>query len=207
MPRYIYLIIAVAFGCAPSMSETYWVSPDGNEVVVVTREPESETLYFNNDTSQLCYKYRIPGIWHARGEDGVLVSEDGLAGIALYSPEDLSEASGPEAITRASDAVVNAYEISFGTPLATKELIPFPSSRPGTMKLTVSLYGPVQGMPPRLTAHKVFVEIAPGWVAQISLAGKMDPDPMYRNVIDSLATTSEQRCYWPSIRRQFPNVR
>lgn len=186
----------------------YWVSPDRKEVVVIVGGQRPETFYFNNDSGRLCHRYKISGVWSPTGQKGLLQSMDGRqrAGVALYSPKDLSGENGPAAITRASNLLAAGYEATFGR-IEAKRLAAFQSSRPGSMKWTSISHVDVGGRRERVEAEKVLVEIVPGWVAQISASGTSNDVQLFRDIIDTLSATSAIECYWPLIRRQFPYVR
>ena len=186
----------------------HWVRPDGREVIVVLGSKDIRTHYFGNDSSRLCFRFSVPGAWQPTGELGLLESGDDKqrVGVAVYSPEDLSGATGPAAIARTSELLVRGSE-QLGTPLEERELTAFDSSRPGAMKWRASLRPVIGGEPLRAVMEKVLLEIVPGWVAQISASGTSDDSQLFRDVIQSLEMTRGSECYWPLIRRQFPYIR
>jgi len=130
-----------------------------------------------------------------------------MVGVLLYSPEDLKDFEGSDPVARAAKLITKVYEQSAGQPLADTTLVPFESTRPGVKRSTTSWRATIRERPVLMKASKVLVEIAPGWVAQITVQGTLDDDGLTRRVLETLSTTSEPECYWQFIRQHFPEMR
>ena len=189
-----------------SVHMQYWLSPDRTELLVFFPQKE-EAYYFNNNESRLCYTYKIPGKWQPGAESALLLSDDEktIAGALLYSAEELKDFEGADLVTRAAKMVTEIYEKNMDVAYARAELVPFQSSRPGTMKWTIAADAEQAGRQVEVSASKIFVEIAPAWVAQITVMP--DDDDLTRSIIATLASTSASECYWPFIRQYLPQVR
>lgn len=139
----------------------------------------------------------------------MLRSEDGRAsaGVLLYSTQDLKDFEGSDLVARAAKLITKVYEQSVGQPLTDATLVPFESIRPGAKRWIASWRATLRGRPVLMEASKVFVEIAPGWVVQITVQGTSDDEGLTRRLLETLSTSSEPECYWPFIRQYFPEMR
>jgi hypothetical protein len=156
------------------------------------------TTFFNYDATRLCYMYEVSGDWRPAGEQGLLRSSDGreLAGVLLWSESDLAHFEGPDLISRAAKRITQEYEKRQGRPLTDVQLIPFESIiRVGAMKWLASWPGEYAGKAALLKASKVLVEIAPAWIAQITVAGTQDDDRLAKKILEALDTSSDPNCY------------
>jgi ankyrin repeat protein len=164
------------------------------------------TFYFNNHPFRLCYAFLVPGKWRL-GKDDLLRSEVGNAeaGVWLYSAQELEGLEGPDLVTRATNFITKVYEKRSGRPLASVQVQPFQSSLPGTVKWSASLgVAEKPGGRFEILAHKVFAEIAPGWVAQITVGGTSDDNGLFQHILETLRTTAQPECYMPFLRQHFP---
>lgn len=183
----------------------YLMRPEYKEVLLVFPE---ETHYFNNDATRLCYAFKIPGRWKLGKEPGLLQSEDGraLAGVLLYSAQELRGFEGPDLITRASKRLTEVYKKNSETTFASTNLEPFKSSRSGTKKWSFVTYFEQAGEQYELRDSKVFAEIVPGWVAQVTASRPSFDESLALTILETLGSSSEPECYWPLIRRYFPDM-
>jgi len=162
----------------------------------------------NNNTSRQCYTYKIPGKWRATSESALLQSEDGRAfvGVLLISAIELKDYEGRDFVTRASHRTAENYEKSVGRPLVNVKLEPFQSLRAGTMKWSASIWNERAEQSQELLVSKIFAEVAPGWVAQLTVNGTSDDDGLSRRILATLGTTSHPYCYWPFIHQYIPGI-
>ena len=97
--------------------DLFWISEDETELVVQSNE-DNATYYFNNDSSRLCYSFRLSGKWkptvkslsllaieEAGSRRNVVIqskpaqtSKGPRAGVWIYSPEELVEYEGDDAV-------------------------------------------------------------------------------------------------------------
>jgi hypothetical protein len=222
-----------------SLARELWTSPDGTEFFSTYRD-KGLGLYLNNNVDRTCYSYIIPGRWLPTNESALLQGEDGeaYAGVILYSEQELKDFEGPDLVTRAARLITKVYEKRIGRPLASvklepfdpsgktkwgdtdwsslldalrKEVTSFESSRPGAMKWTAAAHVERAGQQFELQDSKIFVEITPGWVAQISAGTTASwppfDDELARSILETLSATSDPECYKPFIRKYFPNIR
>lgn len=54
-------------------------------------------------------------------------------------------------------------------------------------------------------AHRVFLTVAPGWLAQLTLATD-GSNVIYQRIAETLGTTSQPACYWPMVRARYPDL-
>lgn len=209
MPMFIFSVLILISGCATGRSDVqgqYWMSPDRTEVLLSFPE-KGEAYYFNNNRSRLCYTYKILGKWQPTAESALLRSADGRAvvGVLLFSAQELDEYVGNDLVTRASNRITKIYEKSVGKPLANVKLEAIP--RVGAMKWSATLTVERGRQRKEMQTSKIFAEIVAGWVAQITVSGTSDDDGLALHILEILGTTSEPECYWPLIRKYFPNIR
>jgi hypothetical protein len=189
---------------APSdITGEYWTSPDRSEVLLFF-PAQGESYYFNNNENRLCYTYKISGKWLPNSEPALLRSTDGSAvvGVVLFSAEELKNYEGNDLVTRASNRITEIYAESAGKFLDNVKLEPI--SKAGAMKWSATLMLKRAGHGTELRISKIFAEIVPGWVAQITANGTFDDDRMALHILEVLGTTSEPECYWPLISKYVP---
>jgi hypothetical protein len=182
-----------------------WISPDRMHVVIVS--PDSGFTYcFNMDASHMCFSYKLPGIWRPSSQPGLLESEDasGRVGIVLFSSEELNQQEGVDAVTQAAHLVMKSHDEMFETKIHSK-LTPFPASRPGAMKWTATFSILYEGDETKIGVEKFFVEIASGWVAQIT-AQPVGSDAVVLAALEELSISSEQEDLWQLVREMCPNL-
>ena len=219
---------------AKPVAREIWTNSDSTEFFTTYRDKELG-LYLNNNANRLCYSYIIPGQWLGTNESALLRAEDGqaTAGVLLYSALDLKDFEGPDLVARAAKLITKVYEKSVGQsipaelePFETqqaettkwidsewrdllgvleKEVTLFQPSRSGAMKWSSSWKMERAGERFEAKASKIFLEIAPGWIAQITV--NPDDDALARSILETLRITSDPQCYWPFIRKHYPNVR
>jgi len=220
MAKVLALVALLTVSCGPAVSARadslieveFEISADRTEVVV-TIPHSQETYYFDNNAMHLCYTYKIPGTWRLTKQRGLMRTEDGraMAGVRLYSEQELEHFEGSDLVARAARLIATIYEKGIGVPLKNVKLEPFQSRRSGTMKWSFVANVKRAGRQYELQDAKIFAEIAPGWVAQITAgtAASSPPfdDGLARQVVETLSSTSESECYWPFIRQHFPSVR
>jgi hypothetical protein len=197
---------AVSTRADDAVEGKFWVSPDRSEVLVSFPE-KSEAFYFNNDKTRLCYSFKVLGKWQPSEESALLLSLDGRsqAGVKLYSAAELKDFDGADLVTRATRLITQDYEKALGRKLTNVKITPFETEKHKGIKWTASWPGPRRGV--EMKASKVFVELASGWVAQITANGTGDDDALTRLILESLNTTSHPEGYWPIIKKNFPFVR
>ena len=159
------------------------VSPDG-------------VYTFYNDPHPFCYVYAIPGAWASASEPGLYRSKQGrgIAGVLFLLAVDLAGVEGASPVERAANAATREYERRLGRHLTGVELAPFESARPGTWRWKAAPV--VEGGTSLEFPAKVFVELGPGAVAQITVEGTADDDALARLIVASLRTTTDPACYW-----------
>jgi len=98
---------------------------------------------------------------------------------------------------RAVYFITGGYEQAFGKPLAgAVSVTPFQSRVTGTLRWTASS---IQDRGRRFPI-KILAEYPRGSVLMLTVMGSPDDERLAREVLDSLATTSEPDCFWPAIR-------
>jgi hypothetical protein len=157
----------------------------------------SGVFVFYNNPRPFCYTYMIPGDWVFAREPNAYRSKDGraVAGVLFMLPKDLEGGEGTTLVERAGNLVTREYGKALGQPLAGVELIPFESTRPGTWRWRAA---PVSQAGRHIVfPAKIFVDLSPDAVAQITVAGTRDNDDLARRIVERLRTTLDPECYWP----------
>lgn len=177
------------------------VSPDSIETLITLREL-GLTIYFGNDVSRLCITYQIPGLWYAGPEPGMVQSADGSTrvGVLTFSEADLAEVEGGDLIERAAASTAKGYGSLDGVKIEKTELKSFKCKRAGVKKWVMKGTVEWKGERRRMDAMKLFCEITPGWVAQVTA----NDEDLARAIIESIGTASAPDCYWPFMRENFP---
>jgi hypothetical protein len=215
LPMLIFPLLIAVSGCAPApaqkkkatapsdVQEEYWTSPDRSEVLLFF-PAQGESYYFSNNENRLCFTYKIYGKWLPPSEPALLRSTDGHAvvGVLLFSAEELKNYKGKDLVTRASNRITEIYVESAGKFLDNVKLEPIPQA--GAMKWSATLTLKRAGRSTELRISKIFAEIVPGWVAEITAIGTFDDGRMALHILEVLGTTSEPECYWPLIRKYVP---
>lgn len=173
----------------------------GNAYVLVMGPAGVFTFY--NNPRPFCYMYIIPGEWVPEGEPGAYRSKDGraFAGVSFWLPGVFEGVDGATLVERARTVVTRGYEKGLGQPLASVELAPFESARPGTWRwrsVPVSQAGRSIVFP-----AKILVDLSPDAVVVITVVGTPDDDDLARRIIESLRTTSDPKCYWPVLEKML----
>jgi hypothetical protein len=215
LPMLIFPLLIAVSGCATVPSDIkgatapsdikgeYWTSPDRSKVLLFF-PAQGESYYFNNNENRLCYTYKILGKWLLNSDPALLRSTDGhsVVGVLLFSAEELKNYEGNDLVTRASNRITEIYAESAGNFLDNVELEPIPKA--GAMKWSATLTLKRAGHSTELQISKIFAEIVPGWVAEITAIGTFDNDRIASHILEVLGTTSEPECYWPLIRKYIP---
>jgi hypothetical protein len=145
----------------------------------------------------------IPGNWVEAREPHAYRSEDGeaFAGLLFLLPKEFEGFEGATLVDRARTFITWQHEKWLGQKLSGVELVRFDSTRPGTWKWKA---------PPVMHGDrlinfptKVFVDLSPDSVVQITVSGTSDNDGLVRRIIETLRTTSAPECYWPLLERLF----
>ena len=203
----------------PISVDRVWLSPDHTELLLQSSE-KNETYYFNNNSDRLCFSFKLPGLWQpSRKSLSLLVIEEPeahidlkvgaseeavvwkgeIGGVWVYSPEELSAHRGVDPVDRASRLIAKIYEEENKAKLTTDKLLPYKSSLPGTKKWKATWSLLIDDQPTQMGAEKIFAEIDPGWVAQISSSN----DEIARDILQSLNTSSASDCYTSFIEENF----
>lgn len=220
------LVTLVAIGPAQGFSPPekdltpadYWVSRDQTEVILAfpTRR---QIWYFNNNSEKLCFTFKVPGDWKPGNTSGLMLSEEyqGIAGVLVLSEQELQYSKGDDLLARAVHFItkINQRAAGMDKPPDSSEVSPFQSSRAGSIKWTANWIAEREGKKIRIEINKVFVEIAPGWVAQITVSATERSSPLLdsgedeiaREILQTLENTSDPGCYWPFIRKFVPPLR
>jgi hypothetical protein len=217
--RWIALLL-VFFACAGQidrqrpqweqlMDEARHHAATGKESVLVLRPLKAEAsnsagvYVFYNNPSPFCYTYMIPGDWVKAREPHAYRSKDGkaFAGLLFLLPKEFKGFEGDTLVERAQTFIAWQHEKSLGQSLSDVELVRFDSTRPGTWKWKAApvMHGD------RLIEFptRVFVDLSPDAVVQITVSGTSDDDGLVRRIIETLRTTSAPECYWPLLERLF----
>lgn len=207
----IMLIIGRAQATSPQEEDLipgdYWASRDRTEVILAFPTKE-QVWYFNNNSDRLCYTFTVSGNWKPGGKPGLLVSEErrAIVSVLLISEKELKHIKGNDILTRAVNFMAMIYEKAHGRPPDSSKVAPFESSRAGSIKWSAYWITERAGKPVRAEANKVFVEIAPGWIAQITASYTADGDEMTRDIIETLGSKTDPECYWPLIHKFVPSL-
>lgn len=180
----------------------------GDEFFVITSE---RTVYFNNDTTKLCYTFSLPGEWEPAQQSGALRTRDHkrVVGVLFYSADSFDGIEGVDIITRAANHITREHEKTVGRPLKAT-LAPFEGGRHGAMiweiPETVEWAGLQGKIPP-----KILASFPPGWVvvltATASGATESERVSLARQMLETLSVIQNPQCYWPLIRQQFPDFK
>jgi hypothetical protein len=235
---FIFLSCVYPHSNAKAAAGQIWTSPDRIEFFISYTD-KNLGLYLNNDASRLCYSYIIPGKWLPTDTTALLQAEssDSDAGVILYSASELKDLDGPDLVTRAAKFITQGYAEEIGKLPASVKIVPFelsgrknwksrewsglldtlrkevplfPFPSTGAIKWTAVWYVERAGQQYEVQDSKILVEIAPGWVAQIT-AGTTDSWPPFddglaRSILETLNSTSDKECFWPFIRKHYPLV-
>jgi len=197
-------VVPIALGPRPSADRPPWVSIrsfDRHQEVIVV---EGGTSVFVSDEPRRCFAYEIPGVWGWGNEAGLIRSLDGSesVGVHLYSPTDLRFVAGSTVFARAATLNQETYQELTGRRISAA-LEPFNATRFKAMTWTASwVIEPSAKDSLHGRAEKVFLEIAPGWLAQVTVAASSS-DLVLRRLIETLGTTSAQDCYWRLLRERY----
>ncbi len=203
--------IALSWACATSSSgrstrelDVEMTSgPGGKEILVAAPD---RAFYFNNDETRLCFKFSVSGSWVASEESGLLVSRSDpnrFAGVLVRSAQELQSVEGADMVERAARATQATYEERLGSAPVTAAFEPV-SSSPGAARAWVARWNLVRnGRQVRLDVRKVFTQLEPGWVAQITASDPADE----REMLQTLGTTRDPGCYRAFVQAQFPTVK
>lgn len=215
----LFAIVIWLFGFGPSahaehmIESLYWVSDDRVEVLV-SFPNQNRTYYFNNNAKRLCYSFTVFGFWRPTKTPALLMSEDGRREIGVLF-HDAKEVGGNEDTSlamRAAFFIIGIYERQIGTLFDKNEIVPFPSSKPGSVKWIGEWRQTLDGQEARIGATKYFVPVLDDWVAHITVLGSEQQeghptnDEFARQAIASLNTSSEPECYWPFLRQHIPSI-
>jgi len=210
------LILVICFSVAYANDEPRAaISEDDTEAVIQTK---STTYYFNNNSARMCYTFSLPGIWQPSETQGLsfLTREDpdfeikqrdkgsrgfrlwsgDVGAVWLYSPEDLVMYKGDDPISKAANSIVTFSEHAFDDFKAMGvELVPYDSSWPDAkmLRITCTIKAIDDDVAVDSEIIKVLVEVAPGWVAQLSASD----DKIFHSILETLSITSTPDCYWP----------
>ena len=169
------------------------------------RGPSGILTVYNNPRP-FCYMYLIPGDWVEAREPGLYRSRDGKAfvGLLFRLAREFEGVAGATLVERAANAATREHEKALGKPLTGAGIAPFESARPGTWKWTAT---PVrEGVVLSGVAPKVFVDLSPEAIVQITAFGTSDDDGLARRIIESLKTTSDPQCYWGELERELKSM-
>ena len=193
---------------------SYWESPNKEEVII-TIPSQNLTHYFSNEKSNLCFSFKVQGIWSQSGIKGVIQSIDKQRiGVKMLSSKDLEPFSGNSLFEKAVERaqiigtmiVMQDIPAKFTKYEAKREK----SKTSKYQSFKYSLYRTFEHNNKEYTGeeHKYFVDIKPGWIAQITLltlGGNMRAnlakfDVTAKYLINNLEYTNKKDCYWPIIR-------
>ena len=187
----------------------YWVSRDRIEVIlsVPTRE---QTRYFNNDSDRACYTFELRGAWQPAGKAGALHSklDQAFVGVLLVSADELQDAEGEDLLSKAANFFEDFTSRMLRTSPDRSEVEAFQSSYSRAIKWKASWTVDRAGKKEEVNIKKIYAEISPGWVAQITAAAtKICDDDLAREILDTLQITADPECFWPLIEQYVPGLR
>ena len=175
--------------------------PEGHEDLIVI--DGDVTFYFSNRPGR-CFAYELPGAWVWGSEEGLVRTTDGrhFVGVLLLSEAELHREEGRSLAERAASKARRDFE-RHGVPAnARMRLTPFAARRFESAKWEAVWSS--EGDEWRAT--RVLVSIAPGWLAQLTVAVDSSDD-VYRRIIDTIGTTGQRGCYWPMLGARYPRLR
>lgn len=186
----------------------YYVSPDRIEVLLIFPE-RNESYYFYNNSERLCYTFKLPGSWLPGRATGLLRSKDGQAeaGVLIIPEKDLEEFEGSDLVARAVKLITQIHSdlLAKGKLPEQTKVVPHESNKwPGTKKWTATWIVKKNEEEHELQARKLFVQVHPKWVAQITVLGSSDDESMANELLGTLSVTDDPQCYWPFIHEHFP---
>jgi hypothetical protein len=161
------------------------------------------THYFRIDTKSVCYSFQVPGTWEAGLESAMLRRLDGkaLVGVLLFSLRQLAARSTEEAIRKAAERSGKLYaKESGGAPwnLTPDERVP------GTWQWTMPVQNTINGRPGGAVriVPRWYLPVGDEWIAQFTIAvpPDVDRDAFVTDVLTSLTTSRESRCYEARLR-------
>lgn len=205
------MCIALCWACATSSSgrsrrelDVEMTSgPGGKEMLVAAPD---RAFYFNNDEKRICFTFSVSGSWVASEESGLLRSRsdpNSFAGVLVRSAQELQSVEGADMFERAARVTQVTYEESLGSAPVTAAFEPA-SSSPGAARAWVARWNLERnGKQMRFEVRKVFAELAPGWVAQITASDRANE----REILQTLGTTRDAGCYRAFVQAQFPGVK
>ena len=197
------LLAGCAPAAAPSASGQLPAYSDGTEYFVPTiREPVSRsqvgtagvTHYFQINSKHLCYGFQVPGIWRLGREPGVLrrLDDNGMVGVLLFGIAEVGGGSVESAIQKAAERSGELYaKQRAGAPWS---LMPY-RGVPGAWSWTVPAAG--ASIVPRW-----YLPAGGAWIAQftIGVPPEVNTDQFVADVLKSLTTSREPRCYEARLR-------
>jgi hypothetical protein len=175
---------------------------DGTEYFVPTmRDPVPRTQvgtagvthYFLINSKQVCYSFQVPGVWHLGSEPGVLrrLDDNGAVRVVLFGIAELGGGSAESAIRKAAERSGERFTRErAGAPWS---LAPYPGAA-GAWSWTVPT---VASIVPRW-----YLPAGDAWIAQfaIGVPSEVVADRFVDDVLNSLTTSREPRCYEARLR-------
>lgn len=181
----------------------YWVPTTRGKMSRGDTATTGVTHYFQTNTRRVCYAFQVRGTWEAGREAGVLRRLDGkgIVGVLLLSVADLGGGSMEDAIRKAAERSGDLYAKERGDVPWT--LTPYPRV-PGAWHWTLPVEGTVRGRPDSVVqiAPRWYLPVGDAWIAQftIGVPRKVDSDVFVIDVLKSLTTSREPRCYEARLR-------
>lgn len=179
----------------------YWQSKD-KQAVLLAFPTKKETYYFDNDSSRLCFSYKVKGIWRPSGTRGLIWSErrHAVLGVLLYNEQELKKFRGNNLLEQAAN--LQAYILYRHSGIHPQTSIrPFATAYPNSFKWTARWNTRLKGEKVIAVAIKYFVVLNSGWLIQVTAGHQAGGDTTARAVIDNLRTTKQPGCFWPRIRK------
>ena len=211
MWRSIACLGLILAGCAPAPApsggpgaytdEKEYYLPSTRDIVSRAQAaPAGVTQYFQINAKRVCYSFQLPGTWEPMSDPGGARRLDGKGVVSawLFSIAELGATSAEGAIRKAAEqsGAVYAKERA-GAPWTLTPFPPVPRAWYWLVPVTPTASGSVASIVPRW-----YVPAGNAWIAQfaIRVPPGMDTDAFVTDVLTSLTTSREPRCYEARLR-------
>jgi hypothetical protein len=182
----------------------YYVSPNRFQVLLGFPE-ENKSYYFYNNSERLCFTFKLSGSWLPGKGVGLLRLKNGQAqaGVLLIPEKDLVPFEGADLVTRATKLITKIYSDSLGKNPEQTKVAPYESNKwPGIKKWNATWIVEKNEKKYEVQAEKLFIQIHPECVAQVTVQGSADDEKLTEELIDTLGFNDDPQCYWPFIRER-----
>jgi hypothetical protein len=207
-------VAVLVAGCTPTISprpvedlptytvpSEYFVSTERGRSSRAEAATKGTTYYFQTHDRRPCYGFHVPGTWELGRQNAMLRRIDGRAmvGVLLMNLRELEATSVDQAIKNAAERGTELYARELGRAVPWT-LAPY-ARIPGVWHLTARFERESSDRWSR-PIPRWYRAVGDDWIAQFSIGAPrdVDPDAFVDDVIRSLTTNLEPRCFETRLR-------